>query len=466
MSGDKKEMDRPEESPAVDEVPVPTIEGLSQRSQRGLLALAQAQASGGSMAGDLLEETLESVKSDLDGQALGLLEETLDWLRESGLYEVSIPLLEEAWSSDLPLDFQGRVAQDWIGSILFGLGDEKGAREVARHLTKRAQELGATFCSDLCDMWLEWGFFAEAESIVRFVHDKMPGESSALFHLMICAKMRLDWIEASSWLTQLDQRRVMSGAEGSDPAIEWNRGLIAVAQRNWGDARAAWQEVGFSFPETDEGQEPSQDYAMPGELSPVRLKIDLEIVEASEGRLPRSEVVWGRRIGPARVELTGIPYFHPQYKSGDTLLVDGVQEGKVDFNGETYPVSPVLDVWSPSPGETIKFYGEQETLKQGITLDRFVQELGERGWAIVHWTRMVRRETSAGKPLLQVALYLPPDRQAQAFNELLTAFSSAEGTPRLYSPRFAHLVGEPVKPHRQMWEALGVRDESHDEVKH
>ena len=92
--------------------------------------------------------------------------------------------------------------------------------------------------------------------------------------------------------------------------------------------------------------------------------------------------------------------------------------------------------------------------------------LGERGWAIVHWTRMVRRETSAGKPLLQVALYLPPDRQAQAFNELLTAFSSAEGTPRLYSPRFAHLVGEPVKPHRQMWEALGVRDESHDEVKH
>lgn len=450
-----------------DQAPAPSIESLSQRSQKLLEGLAQAQGRGESPSDQELEEALESLKADLDGQGLGLLEESLDWLREYGLYELSVPLLEEAWSAELPLDFHGRVAQDWVGSVLFGLGDERGARQVAQHLSKRAMDLGPAFCNDLCDMWLEWGFFAEAEPLARFVHDKQPGEISALFHLLICAKMRLDWTEASSWLKALDERRAMGTDQAPDPSIEWNRGLLAVAQHDWATAREAWSKVGFRFPD-DEGDEPHSDYAQPGELSPVRLKIDLETVTAAKGALPRSEVVWGRRIGPARVELTGIPYFHPQFKSGDLLLIDGVREGKVDFNGETYPVSPALGVWSASPGETFRFYGAQESLKQGIILDRFVQELGERGWAIVHWTRMIRKETPSKQPLLQLALYLPPERKISDFYELFSAFMNTEGAPKLFNPRYAELVGEEVTVHQTAWVELGINGSETQaaEVKH
>lgn len=438
-----------------EQTPAPSIENLSPRSQKLLSSLAQDHSQGKELDDARLEEGLESLKSDLEGQPLALLEESLDWLREAGLYELSLPLLEESWSAELPLDFLGRVAQDWIGSVLFGLGDEQGAREIALHLTKRAYELGAAFCSDLCDMWLEWGFFSEAEPLAHFVHHKQPGEVSAIFHLMICAKMRLAWDEALSWLELLDQSRAINTETPHEPAVEWNRGILAVAQRDWVLARKAWAKVGFSFPDL-EGQPQDSDYATPGELSPIRIKINLETVESSQGQLPRSEVVWGRRIGPARVELTGIPYYHPTIRSGDILLIDGVQEGKVDLNGESYPVSPALTVWSPSKGETFRFYGAQKSLKEGILLERFVQTLGEQGWAIVNWTRMIRKETSTRDPLLQVALYLPPERDLNTFHLKLDEFMSSPGTPHLYNPRYAELLGEDSSIHEKAWSKLGL----------
>ena len=441
--------------------PAPSISGLSRRSQKILMKLAQSHSQGQDLQASSLDEGLDSLKADLDGQPLVLLEESLDWLRETGIYDLSIPLLEEAWSSDLPLDFLGRVAQDWVGSVLFGLGDEKGARQVAAHLAKRAQELGPAFCSDLCDMWLEWGLFSEAEPLAQFVHNRQPGDMSALFHLMICAKMRLAWDEARSWLEQLDQRRALNPDTPLDPAIEWNRGIIAVAQRKWVLARQAWAGVGFTFPDQPD-QPKNSDYATPGELSPIRLKIDIDLVESSKGHLPRSEVVWGTRIGPARVELTGIPYYHPTIRSGDILLLDGVQEGKVDLNGENYPVSPALTVWSPSKGETFRLYGAQKSLKEGILLERFIQKLGEQGWAIANWTRMIRKETPDRDPLIQVALYLPPDRELSAFHTKLNEFMASPGAPQLYNPRYAELAGEDREIHEQVWIKLGlVTEQAH-----
>ncbi|MAD61292.1 MAG: hypothetical protein CMH49_07265 [Myxococcales bacterium] len=439
--------------------PAPSIAQLSSRSQKLLGTLLQSRTQDISIDDYQIEDVLDSLKSDLDGQTLVVLEESLDWLRDAGLYEISVPLLEESWSADLPLDFLGRVAQDWVGSVLFGLGDETGAREVATHISKRARELGPSFCCDLCDMYLEWGFFKEAESLAQFVHEKQPGEVSALFHLMICAKMRLAWTEAQTWLEKLDGHRGQDATP--EPSIEWNRALFAVAQHHWSKARQAWRAVGFQFPEQSL-EEQTQDYATSGELSPVRLKIDSATVEASRGQIPRSEVVWGHRIGPARVELSGIPYYHPTIRSGDILLIDGVKEGNVELDGDTYPVSPALSVWASSPGETFRLYGVQKSLKAGIMLDRFTQELGEDGWAIVNWTRMIRKETKSREPLIQVALYLPPERDITLFHLKLAEFMSEEDAPQLYSPRYASLTNEDVQDHQQAWRNLGLKvEETH-----
>ena len=435
--------------------PAPSIEALSQRSQNLLVELAQKQLKETEFEGELLANTLTSLKSDLDGQPLALLEETLDWVRDAGLYALSVPLLEEAWSAELPLDFLGRVAQDWVGSVLFGLGDKKGAQEVAQHLETRAKELGPSFCGDLCDVWLEWGLFEEAEPLAQFVHTKQPGEIGALFHLLICAKMRLAWEEAEGYLAEIDKRRQLNTANKPDPAIEWNRGIIAVARKDWSIARRAWQGVGFQFPE-ESGQE-SEDYATAGELSPVRLKISQQDIEASQGRLPQSEVIWGRRIGPARVELTALPYYHPHYRCGDVLLIDGVQEGKVDYNGQSYPVSPALGKWTASPGETLRLYGIQTKLKEVINLDQFVQVMSEKGWTIVQWTRLIRLQTPQGEPMIQLAFYLPPNKDIHEIADALNVLIQEELSPKLYSLRYAELIGEEREEHQKVLKMMGLQ---------
>lgn len=433
-------------------LPPPSIDGLSERSQHLLIkqlhALSDAHAV---VTEDQLTDTLDSLRQDLDGQPLAALEETLDWLRDAGLYSISAPLLEEAWAAELPLDFLGRVAQDWVGSILFGLGDERGAMEVATFLEKRAIELGPSLCRDLSDLWIEWGLFESAEPLALSVHTRQPGEQSALFHLLLCAKMRGDWEQAEHWLKRLDEARV--GAEAGEAAVEWNRGLIAVVRHDWATAVKAWERVGFSLPEQIGS---GGDYATPGELCPVRLKISLEDVERSEGRLPRSEVVWGRRIGPARIELSGLPYHHPHFRSGDILLVDGVREGQVDYNGQSYPVVPALEVWKKSSGETLRFYGIQTQVQHVIALDRLAQKLGGEGWPISNWTRLVRRETSSGEPLLQVGLYLSPDRELSQFKDELEALIQDQRLPELFCPRYAELTGGDVHLHQSKWLEWGV----------
>ena len=435
-------------------IPPPSIEGLSERTQRLLVAsLKEVNGVEEDSLSEVMEDALESLKTDLDGQALSLLEESLDWLRDAGLYLISVPLLEEAWSTELPLDFLGRVAQDWVGSVLFGLGDERGAREVALHLEKRALELGPSLCSDLCDLWIEWGLFERAVPLALAAHEQQPGEDRSIFHLMICAKMNGNWEEANKWLTCLDQHRVNPDAP-RDPAVEWNRGLIAVVNRNWPEARHAWKHVGFSFPVEEKGEE--EDYATAGELSPVRLKMTLDEVEASGGKLPKSEVVWGRRIGPARIELSGLPYFHPRFRCGDILLVDGVREGQVDFNGQSYPVVPALETWAPSPGETLRFYGRQTMVQHVIALDELAQRLGEAGWPIANWTRLVRRESAEGEPLLQLGLYVSPERNLLDFKEAIDALIGEGRLPQLFCSRYAELVGEDPKVHKEALKALGL----------
>ena len=72
--------------------PEPSLVGLSQRSQ-GMLNNWNAHH----YQSTDVDEVISSLKQDLEGATLGLLEETLDWLRDQGFYELSLPLLEEAW---------------------------------------------------------------------------------------------------------------------------------------------------------------------------------------------------------------------------------------------------------------------------------------------------------------------------------------------------------------------------------
>ena len=65
----------------------------------------------------------------------------LDVLRGRRAYPISLVIIEEGWNADLPLDLLGRLAEDWLGTVLHGLGDPAGVVEVAHHLKDRAMKL-------------------------------------------------------------------------------------------------------------------------------------------------------------------------------------------------------------------------------------------------------------------------------------------------------------------------------------
>ena len=91
-----------------------------------------------------------------------------------------------------------------------------------------------------------------------------------------------------------------------------------------------------------------------------------------------------------------------------------------------------------------------------MVLDSLTQSLGEKGWAIAHWTRFVRRETPDGDQLLQLALYLPPDRDLSEFTQAIEERQERGHIPQLYCPRYAELTGASVAEHQQALIALGV----------
>jgi hypothetical protein len=393
----------------VDELP-----GLSAAARRALKRVLTLPASAEAQA-EATEEALELLKRDLDGQPAEALEGVLDLLREEGAYGLSLELLEEAWSAELPLDLLGRVAQDWVGTVLFGLGDREGARTVARHLRPRAVELGASFCSDLCDLYLEWGLADEARPLAEEVVRAQPGDASARFHLGVCAKLSGEWGLARECFDEVL-------LHSTDPATRWNRALVAVAERDWAVARAQWSALGLALP-PGEG-----DYAAIGELTPVRLN--------GEGGAP-DEVLWGARVCPARVLLTGLPYHHRRFRCGDTLLVDGVKAGEVEHNGARHTVVPALGVWEASTGRTVRLVGPPASPVVLGALDAATRALGARGWAVAHWTRAFPRLAPAGSragegaPLTQLCVYVPADRSASELWADLCAHLS--GAVELYA---------------------------------
>lgn len=78
--------------------------------------------------------------------------------------------------------------------------------------------------------------------------------------------------------------------DSSDEAAWWNLGIAATALGEWREARTAWRACGIEIPEGD--GPPDLDFG----LVPVRLD------PAGCG-----EVVWCRRIDPARAVIRNVP---------------------------------------------------------------------------------------------------------------------------------------------------------------
>lgn len=120
-----------------------------------------------------------------------------------------------------------------------------------------------------------------------------------------------------------------------DEAAWWNLGIAATALGDWPTARAAWKGFGINLPE---GEGPIEiDYG----LVPIRLR------PAEVG-----EVVWGRRIDPARAIVDSVPLPESDRRWRDLVLHDGAPNGYRKLGDQEVPVFDELELLAASPFTT------------------------------------------------------------------------------------------------------------------
>ena len=191
----------------------------------------------------------------------------------------------------------------------------------------------------------------------------VPEKSESHYNLGLMYKY------AGAWKKSLEcnQRAVQFFPE--DEAANWNLAIAATALREWSIARETWLRVGIKIPEGDGPIEANFG------STPVRLNPDGD-----------GEVVWGRRICPVRVRVSNIPFPESDYRYGDIVLHDGAGTGEREWEGHTYPVFNVLELFERSEFVThvVEIRGATD---EGMSeLAEIVAKVG----ACEDWSRSVR----------------------------------------------------------------------------
>ena len=158
-----------------------------------------------------------------------------------------------------------------------------------------------------------------AESAYREALRVSPEWSVPAYNLGLLFKVAQRW-EESLVFNQLAARLAPD-----DQASWWNLGIAATALGNWPEARRAWKACGTIPPEGDG----PPDFGWGA--TPVRLDPETS-----------GEVVWARRLDPARAQIENIPLQTSRYGGRDIVLIDGAVDGERIVGGRAYPVFNVL----------------------------------------------------------------------------------------------------------------------------
>ena len=178
---------------------------------------------------------------------------------------------------------------------------------------------------------------AASAEVLSLVVEREPRNAVAWFDLGLAHKYLGDWRASAD----ANLRALEITSEPGDPAW-WNLGIAATALRDWPLARRAWLGYGIDDDELRNGSGP---FELDWNVNPVRIfSPDRESVE----------VVWGKRICPARIRIESIPYPASRHRWGDVVLNDGASNGERVVGETTYLVFDELERWSPSEIPTLQ----------------------------------------------------------------------------------------------------------------
>lgn len=194
-----------------------------------------------------------------------------------------------------------------------------------------------------------------------------PKRSTTLYNIGLIYKYE------GNWQKSLEFSKAAFSINSQDEAAAWNWGIAASALEQWSEARTAWRSYGISG--IDEGDEPLEcNYGR----TPIRL-------HDSDGN---AEVVWAKRLDPARACIMNIPTLTHMYSYEDIVLHDGAPNGSRISNGKEYDVFDSLAILRKSQYMTYEIRllaPDEESLncfqKNFENIDLFTQ----------NWTECVRK---------------------------------------------------------------------------
>ena len=221
----------------------------------------------------------------------------------------------------------------------------------------------------------EEGDVAGAETAYRAAARAAPAWSAPIYNLGLLYKYEGRWPESLTY----NQRAALLAPD--DQASWWNLGIAATALGDWKEARRAWAACGLTVP--------------PGEGPP----------EFRWGRTPvrldpngDAEVVWARRLDPARAQIISVPLPTSRLHWRDVVLIDGAEDGQRIVDGRVYPVFNELQLLSPSGFRTFVI---ELADAQPEALAAFEACAERHGGAVEDWgtsTSIMCAECSRGLP--------------------------------------------------------------------
>lgn len=211
---------------------------------------------------------------------------------------------------------------------------------------------------------------------------------SAWFNLGLVHKSRRAWEEAArcnrvaAGLTRLDE---------GEPAW-WNLGIAATALHDWVAAREAWQRYGIEI--------------HPGD-GPVEMDFGPAPIRIEPGKKP--EVVWCRRIDPARAVVLNVPFPQSKHRCGDIILHDGVPNGERMVNGRSLAVFDEIERWEASPTPTLnaEVVCSNESDSHALTSLFHRSHLTAEDWNLK--VSMLCEACSTGRPHAPLEVHDAPD---------------------------------------------------------
>ena len=223
------------------------------------------------------------------------------------------------------------------------------------------------------------GRYEDAGALLTQAADMEPWLSESWYNLALLHKFRRDWEQARA----AGLRAVALLDRDTGAPDWWNVGIAATALQDWALARRAWRAYGLRFPEAAPTGPAAGTH--PGN-APLHIPLGSAAVRLSpEGE---SEVVWGRRLDPARIEVLSIPLPSSGRRWGEVVLHDGVPHGeRVAPDGTAYPVFDEIELWAPSPVPTWLVVLEAASEADRDALERLA---ADAGYAAEDWSSSVR----------------------------------------------------------------------------